>query len=86
MLYGVKKLFADEHRPWWRVYVIRNRQFGRRLVEPVIDSANLTKRNKSEIELVDSDVFLMHGPRVTIVSVQRPSNGDHRLLPYRTRR
>ena len=78
----MKKLFADEHQPWWRVHVIRNRQFGRRIVEPVLDSANLTKRNKSEIELVGSDVFLMQGDYIMAECEPLPEANCFLLIYY----
>jgi hypothetical protein len=59
LLFGGKKLTYEKNPSWWRIHIIRIRQFGRKLVQLVLDSENLS--NQSNIEIVSSDFFLMTG-------------------------
>jgi hypothetical protein len=66
LIYGVKKLNFNKNDVWWRIHIIRVRQFRRKLVESVLDSESITNINESNIEIVSSDLFLMTGDYLTI--------------------
>lgn len=66
LLYGVKKLLSDKDLSSWRIHLIRNRQFGRKLVQSVLTSDAISSRNQTDVDLVDSDLFLMSGDYLII--------------------
>jgi len=61
LLYAVQPLFPKNNKSWWRIYVIRNRSFGRKLVQYVLDSSRILNQTKSHIEIIPTDIFLMPG-------------------------
>ncbi len=66
LLFGAKKLIYEKNSPWWRMHIIRIRQFGRKLVQSVLDSKKFSNRNQTNIEIISSDLFLMAGDYLLI--------------------
>ncbi|CAF0826635.1 unnamed protein product [Adineta ricciae] len=61
LLYSVKPLFSIIKHDWWHLYVIRNRSFGRKIIQPVLDSTTFFELNNSDVEVLSSDIFLVSG-------------------------
>ena len=81
-MYGLKKFTPDDVQVWWRVHIIRVRQFGRKLVESVLESSAITHVNKSSIETVPSDLFLMQGDYLLIECEDHPQASCRFLIYY----
>ena len=62
----MKKLVADKHLSSWRIHIIRNRQFGRKLVQSVWDFDGRSTRNQTDVEIVGADLFLLSGDYLLI--------------------
>lgn len=50
----------------WRIHLIRSRQFGRKLVQTVLDSNVMPTRNQTDVDIVESDLFLVSGDYLLI--------------------
>lgn len=61
LLYAVKRLITEKDESSWRIHIIRSRQFGRKLVQSVLDSSTSSTRTQSGIDIVAADLFLMAG-------------------------
>jgi hypothetical protein len=61
LLYGVKSLFPQTTKSFWRIYVIRSRSFGRKLVQFAINSTMYSEDNPMDLKPVSSDTFLIPG-------------------------
>ncbi len=70
LLYAVKPLFSSTNNSWWRIYVIRNRNFGRKIVQSVINSTIFSKQNQTDMEIISSDIFLIPGDYIIIECTQ----------------
>ena len=84
LLYGVKQLFSENDTAWWQIYIIRNRSFGRKLVQSVLDSSiNSNATKKTDFQLVSSEAFLTSGDYIT-VECEKDSDSDncHFLIYY----
>lgn len=66
LLYGVQPLFPKTNNSWWRIYIIRNRSFGRRTVELALDSKIYLKDNKTGFDIMSSDLFLLEGDYIIV--------------------
>jgi hypothetical protein len=66
LLHTIKPLFFTKNHGWWRVSVIRNRGFGRKLVQPALDSTIFSTQNKTDVEILSSDIFLISGDYVLV--------------------
>jgi hypothetical protein len=64
------------------VHLIRVRQFGRKLVESVLDSSNIVHVNKSNIETVSPDLFLVEGDYLLIECEDHPQASCYFLMYY----
>ena len=62
LLYALMKFPSDDRSIWWRIHVIRVRQFGRKLAELVFESSN----SNGNLELLPTDLFLMRGDYLLI--------------------
>jgi len=82
VIYGVKQLSSPDETAWWQIYVIRNRSFGRKLVQSVLDSS-ANENAKKTVAFVSSEVFLTSGDYI-IVECERnsQSNNCHFLIYY----
>ncbi|CAF2412526.1 unnamed protein product [Rotaria sp. Silwood2] len=82
LLYGVKKLNSNEYNMWWRMYVIRVRQFRRKLIQLVCDSRTLSNINQSAIEILSPDLFLMKDDYLLIECENTPQASCYFLIYY----
>ncbi|CAF0932962.1 unnamed protein product [Rotaria sordida] len=83
LLYGIKKLNSNENNTWWRIYVIRVRQFRRKLIQLVCDSRILSNTNQSAIEILSPDIFLMKGDYL-LIECENISQANCYFLIYYT--
>ncbi len=90
LLYAVKLLFPKTHNDLWRIYVIRSRNFGRKLVQLVVNSTMYLKDNQTDFELVSSDAFLIPGDYLIVECTQVFESNcqfliyyTHKNLPYK---
>lgn len=68
---------------WWRIYVIRNRSFGRKSVELALDSTNYLKENKTGIEIIPADIFLLTRDHI-LIECESISESNCKFLIYYT--
>lgn len=61
LLYALKRLITEKDESSWRVHIIRTRQFGRKLVQAVLDSSLSSTTNQLPMDIVPTDLFLMAG-------------------------
>ena len=83
LLYAFKPLFPKANLELWRIYVIRSRHFGRKLVQPVGDSSTYLRENNADLEMVSSDVFLIPEDYILIECIQ-VSDSNCKFLIYYT--
>ncbi|CAF0891961.1 unnamed protein product [Rotaria sp. Silwood1] len=82
LLYGIKRLNSNENNMWWRMYIIRVRQFRRKLIQLVYDSRTLSNKNQSAIEILSPDIFLMKGDYLLIECENIPQADCYFLIYY----
>jgi len=81
LLYGVKALFPKINNSWWHIYAIRNRNFGRKLIQSVLNSTISLKQDKTDIDVVSSEIFLIFGDYI-IIECTQVSESNCRFLIY----
>jgi len=82
LLYAIKKLNFHLNNAWWRIYTIRLRQFGRKLIESVFDSKTISNINQSNIEIVLPDRFFMHDSYLLIECENKSQANCYFLIYY----
>lgn len=82
LLYAIKKLNIYPNNAWWRIYTIRIRHLGRKLVESVFDSKILSNINRTNIEIISSDYFFMDGNYLLIECENKSQPNCHFLIYY----
>ncbi|CAF0960715.1 unnamed protein product [Rotaria sordida] len=58
LLYDIQPLFPATNQVWLRIYTIRHRIFGQRIVQSVFNSLILSNQNETNIGILSKDIFL----------------------------
>lgn len=82
LLYGIQRLFLDRSLGWWQIYLIRNRPFGRKSVQSVMDSSINAHHNQTDFEPVPSEMFLIPGDYLIVECERRFGNNCQFLIYY----
>lgn len=82
VLYGIKNLSPQKTDAWWRISIIRNRYFGRKLIQTVFDSELLSNTDHSSMGIISSEIFFMDEDYLLIECEDKADKNCYFLIYY----
>ena len=70
---------------WWRINVIRDQSFGRKVVRTVLDSSILSKTDTNNMEIIPNEIFFKSGNYLMVECEQNSESICNFLIFYQYR-